>query len=86
MPCNDAHAEAVVSSTSISSACHDDAEPLSECCTPFCICSCCQGFVVVIGTTSYSCPQFYAGVSFTFYQPHVPNSGPYDFWQPPRIS
>ena len=80
-PCDDVHSSG--EPTAISTG-HGEHEQEADGCSPFCICSCCHGFVLI--SSIFKNISFIIGKDMTFsnYLLCIPNPDGADVWQPPQ--
>jgi len=85
VPCNDVHEGQHNTPMSIEAA-QEHHEEDRDMCSPFCLCNCCQGFVIVTAIRHLESASFSSGVDFTLINELVHSSFSASHWQPPKIS
>jgi len=84
MPCNDVHDGAKNQITTVNQA-QDHHESDNDICSPFCICSCCQGFVALTSFPDVAISSFAVSSNFSFYTEKFFSSAAASIWQPPKL-
>ncbi len=84
MPCNDVHDGAKSSISTVEQA-QDHHESDNDICSPFCICSCCQGFVAMTSFADITPVTFTFTTGFAHYTEKFFSSSFAAIWQPPRL-
>lgn len=83
MPCNDVHEGAKGAVTTTAQA-QDHHETDNDVCSPFCICSCCQGFVALTSFPDVTIAPLSITTNFSFYSEKFFSSASASIWQPPK--
>ena len=84
MPCNDVHDGMKKAVTTIAEA-QNHHEADNDVCSPFCICSCCQGFVAMTSFANVTPVAFTLTIGFAHYTEKFFSSSFAAIWQPPRL-
>ncbi|MES2620358.1 MAG: DUF6660 family protein [Bacteroidota bacterium] len=84
MPCNDVH-EGSKNAVITSAQAEDHHQDHNDICSPFCICSCCQGFVALTSFSEATLSPFIASSNFSFYTEKFFSSASAAIWQPPKL-
>jgi len=84
-PCNDVHEGQVCVPMTVQAAQEHHQED-NDVCSPFCLCSCCQGFVVISTIKHIESVPSFSKEDFTNVNEKVHSSFSANHWQPPKIS
>ena len=84
MPCNDVHDGAKKAVTTFTEA-QDHHENHNDICSPFCICSCCQGFVALTPFHPVTISETILVSNFSHYSKKFISSAFASIWKPPKL-
>lgn len=84
MPCNDVHEETKISISSFSEA-QDHHQEHHDICSPFCIRSCCQGFVALTSFPDVTLLDVPIAANLSLYTDNFFSSALASIWQPPKM-
>lgn len=85
MPCTDAKAMNGKAKTELTQATHQQGNPLSDACSPFCQCACCVGFSIVKPITSFSIIEPVSPKSYSLFFSSSSKRISLPIWQPPQL-
>lgn len=85
MPCNDVH-DGMASSVVTMQQAQEHHQTDNDVCSPFCICSCCQGFMAVTCLTDTVISLKESLLNFSGYSEQFISSAFASIWQPPKLS
>jgi hypothetical protein len=84
VPCNDVHeGEANIPMTVQAAQEHHQED--KDICSPFCLCNCCQGFVVLTTVKNVQIVPVFSKEKFPLYTERFSSFFASDYWQPPRV-
>lgn len=84
MPCNDVHDGVKEPVTTIAQA-QDHHQSDNDACSPFCICSCCQGFAALTTAPETASLSVTISANFISYSEKFISSSCASIWQPPKL-
>ncbi|HEY8657642.1 MAG TPA: DUF6660 family protein [Hanamia sp.] len=85
MPCTDANAMNSKAKTELNQTSHQQGNPLSDTCSPFCLCSCCTGFPIIHHVATIHIAQLMANAATRSFLPSEIIEIILPVWQPPRL-
>ncbi|MEP7171688.1 MAG: DUF6660 family protein [Bacteroidota bacterium] len=83
-PCNDIH-EGQTNVPMTIQAAQEHHQEDNDICSPFCLCSCCQGFVVISTIKNIQVVPSFSKGDYALYNEQVHSSFAANHWQPPRL-
>jgi hypothetical protein len=84
-PCSDNHVLSEHEKDAVATT-HSPCDNESDACSPFCICSCCQGFMMITFGLKNISSGFSKDISFSSFLIGKPTAEFTDFWRPPQLS
>ena len=85
MPCADVNAMNSKAKAELTQPSHQHNNPLSDACSPFCLCSCCAGFSIIPHFTKIHAIDLLANIPACSFLPSEIIQIILPVWQPPQL-